>query len=80
MTTYNIQCFGMIAEWAGGNHRVIDLPEETDVLTLRKAAEQHWPRLAGITYRVAVNQRLAEDSTPVNHNDEIALMPPFAGG
>lgn len=80
MQPYNLTCFGMIAEWASGNHRTLALPAETDVRGLRLAAERHWPRLAGITYRVVINQRLAEDSTPVSQNDEIALMPPFAGG
>ena len=80
MDTYNIKCFGMIAEWAGGGTQQLPLDGKPTVRTLRDAAEQRWPRLKGISYRVAVNQRLAVDSDAVAETDEIALLPPFAGG
>jgi len=36
--------------------------------------------LKEINYKIAVNQTLADDSLLLNENDEIALLPPFAGG
>lgn len=32
------------------------------------------------TARVAVNQRFADDNAPVHADDEVALIPPVAGG
>lgn len=80
MREYNIKCFGMIAEWAGGGALQLPLDVSATVRTLRDAAEQRWPRLKGISYRVAVNQQLSDDSDTVSEKDEIALLPPFAGG
>ena len=80
MREYNIKCFGMIAEWAGGDAQQLPLDGNPTVRTLPDAAEQRWPRLKGISYRVAVNQRLSDDSDTVSEKDEIALLPPFAGG
>ncbi|MCF8258786.1 MAG: MoaD/ThiS family protein [Flavobacteriales bacterium] len=80
MRTFSVICFGMMAEWAEGSHQELKLEEPATVRDVRKAAEQRWPRIQGITYRVAVNQRLAHDAEIVLQTDEIALMPPFAGG
>jgi molybdopterin synthase sulfur carrier subunit len=35
---------------------------------------------AGKTWRVAVNQRMADLATPVKPGDEIAFFPPVTGG
>ena len=35
---------------------------------------------AGKTWRVAVNQRMADSATPVKPGDEVAFFPPVTGG
>jgi molybdopterin converting factor small subunit len=39
-----------------------------------------YPDLASIPFRIAVNNRFSPDDMPVNPEDTIALLPPFAGG
>lgn len=36
--------------------------------------------LSGIRYRLSVNRQLATDERQLADGDEIALLPPFAGG
>jgi len=36
--------------------------------------------LKGISYQVAVNQKIANKEQILNDTNEIAILPPFAGG
>lgn len=69
--------FGMIAEQAGtaetsGSAR--------SLLALRSELEQRIPGLAGMRYAIAVDRRIVQDDMPLTGSEEIALLPPFAGG
>jgi molybdopterin synthase sulfur carrier subunit len=59
-----------------GNATVSMLVEE-----LRKR-DGGWPEAfaPGKTWRVAVNQRMADLATPVKAGDEVAFFPPVTGG
>ncbi len=48
--------------------------------TLRSRLEVQFPALKGMRYRIAVDKKLATDDTPLVHNSEVALLPPFSGG
>lgn len=39
-----------------------------------------YPDLKGKQFQVAINQQIVKESHPLKEGDEIALMPPFAGG
>jgi len=41
---------------------------------------QQYPVLKNKSFKIAVNQQMATNNTVINENDEIALLPPFAGG
>jgi sulfur-carrier protein len=41
---------------------------------------EKYPAITKLNYQFAVNQHLVEDSFQLNNGDEIALLPPFAGG
>jgi molybdopterin synthase sulfur carrier subunit len=47
---------------------------------LKAVIENQYPDLKHTVYSFAVNQRLIADDVELNTNDEIALLPPFAGG
>ncbi len=41
---------------------------------------ENYPALKAYTFRVAVNQQIADNATMIYPGDEVALLPPFAGG
>jgi molybdopterin converting factor small subunit len=54
--------------------------ETKDVVNLRDYFENRYPELKEINYKIAVNQEIT-DTLPANTEiNEIALLPPFAGG
>ncbi len=46
---------------------------------MKRLREEH-PRLNAYTFRVALNQKMAADDDILHEEDELALLPPFAGG
>ena len=54
--------------------------ETKDAINLRGYFENRYPELKEINYKIAVNQEIT-DMLPANTEiNEIALLPPFAGG
>lgn len=39
-----------------------------------------YPQLEALPFQIAINQTIAINSDSVSTDDEIALLPPFAGG
>lgn len=71
----------MIAEKTEKPYEQIQL--ENTVATVKDINQlliEKYPMLAQLNYKIAVNQSLVEESKFVQENDEIALLPPFAGG
>ena len=73
--------FASYADALGGSSLVLDLPAEATVADVlaevgrRPGAQQLPPRPL-----VAVNQRYASLTSTVRAGDEVALIPPVAGG
>ena len=78
--------FAALREQLGVADESIDLPEGvTTVAGLRSHLMQRgdaWQRAlsSGRALRVAVNQDMAQASTPVRSGDEVAFFPPVTGG
>ena len=70
--------FGQIAQSYGGLQIQLACPTDTDTL-IENLTARH-PNLANINYRVAVNQVIISDNTPLKAGDTVALMPAFSGG
>jgi molybdopterin converting factor small subunit len=51
-----------------------------DVEGLRLHFERMYPNLIGKPYRVAVNQEFAGEGAALRDGDEVAFLPPYAGG
>ncbi|MFZ1704516.1 MAG: MoaD/ThiS family protein [Saprospiraceae bacterium] len=75
-----IKCFGRISdiitsEW--------ELEKEMSTwFELKKALIKKYPLLEYEVFTIAINQQMynGNEDIALNHNDEIALMPPFSGG
>jgi MoaE-MoaD fusion protein len=79
---YEIRAFGGLAERAGLTMLVVELPEAATVGELRRAVAAEHPALAPLLARVAVavDLELVDDATVLTGDEEIALLPPVAGG
>ncbi len=73
-----LKYFGMIAETIGKSEEDFNLIENLDALTVE--LEKKYQKIKDLNYKFAVNQTLAPTNITLNENDEIALLPPFAGG
>jgi sulfur-carrier protein len=78
--TLSILYFGMLAEATGHPAETWEVTEPLSVGQLREQLAQKYPALRDRKFQVAVNQQIAETSTPISTNAEVALLPPFAGG
>ena len=74
-----LKYFGMIAEAIGKTEESIDFSGKT-VADLDMLLKENTTKLNAMNYKFAINQVMATQDEVLNDNDEIALLPPFAGG
>lgn len=72
-----VYLFGMLADQAAQSALEVGAPD-TD--TLIKALKQTFPFFETLPFSVAVNRKIITANTSLTDTDEVALMPPFAGG
>ncbi len=70
--------FGVLAEKAGLER--LSVKGANDVGLLKRKIFGIYPELGNYSFRVSVNRKLAEDKDKLKEGDEVALLPPFAGG
>lgn len=77
----SVKYFGMIAEDIGKQEEKIEISgQQISVAHLVELLLKKYPDLNLKSFKIAVNQSIAENAAIINENDEIALLPPFAGG
>ncbi|MBL7962747.1 MAG: MoaD/ThiS family protein [Flavobacteriales bacterium] len=69
--------FGMIAEMAGADRVKVDA---SSVHQLRRALADRIPDLDKFSMAIAVDRRIVHEDMPLTGSEEIAVLPPFAGG
>lgn len=70
--------FGVLAELAGTNCK-----HYCDVKTigdLKLRIQDDFPEVVHYDFRIAHNSEIINNNPQLNDGDEVALMPPFAGG
>ena len=75
-----LKYFGMIAEATNTREESLNIEEGQNVKSLVNMLEARYRPLKNASYKIAVNMNLADDNLIINDSDEIALLPPFAGG
>ena len=75
-----VLCFAQTRELLGGPSLSLQLPAGAKVADLQVALENRAPGLKRIALRFAVNREFAPPDTALHAGDEIALIPPVAGG
>ena len=77
--TLILKYFGMVAEASGKEQEEL-FNHYSSIQELRTDLLVKYPDLGKINFKIAVNHTIIEDNCDVIGNDEIALLPPFAGG
>lgn len=76
-----IHLFGITRDIVGQNQLAYFAGDQPTVQTLLDSLRVQYPQLAGLrSLLVAVNSEYAEPDQALGTNDEIALIPPVAGG
>lgn len=72
--------YGMISDRLERSSELHTFETESGTVNLRDYFENRHPELKGINYKIAVNQEITDTLSIHTKINEIALLPPFAGG
>jgi molybdopterin synthase sulfur carrier subunit len=81
-----LRFFASIREALGTSQETLELPQEVDTVGalrhhLRERGEAWAAALApGRALRMACDQQMADEATPLTENCEVAFFPPVTGG
>jgi molybdopterin converting factor small subunit len=78
MPKINLIYFGSVKDATGLTAETVESPPALEAL--KSLLEQRYPLLTSLRYRFSVNRQLVNGDRQLAEGDEIALMPPFAGG
>ena len=74
----NVLLFGILADAV--KQSVIEMENIHDTDSLRENIKEMNATFRDVKFVIAVNKKIVAGNQPVNENDEVALLPPFAGG
>lgn len=74
-----LKYFGMIAETTGKNEEVLEVAQGISVQNLKDQQIKNYGISDAESVQVAVNQNIDQE-TELKEGDEVAFLPPFAGG
>ena len=74
-----LKFFGRLTELTGVNELTWETAEELSLSEIEAELSQQYNNWTEQTYRIAINQTLVTDGK-VSDGDEVAFLPPFAGG
>jgi len=74
----NVLFFGILSEVSGKNN--IHFNDIENLKALKSHLWKNFPEMKEMDFRVAVNKEIIDDRKEFKDGDEIALLPPFAGG
>ena len=76
-----VKYFGAIADFAGKSEELFSVSMESmDVHAIQHKVQKLYPEICSTPYSIAVNQSIERGNCAVNDGDELAFLPPFAGG
>jgi len=70
--------FGVLAEVTGTNCK--HYREVRSIGDLKLRIQDDFPEVVHYNYRVSLNNEIIDNDPKLKNGDEVALMPPFAGG
>ncbi|HVN58407.1 MAG TPA: MoaD/ThiS family protein [Bacteroidales bacterium] len=76
--TITVLFFGALSEVAGTGTKFYNDVGSLDELSLRIADD--YPLMVHYSYRISVNNEITGENAVLKDGDEVAFLPPFAGG
>jgi molybdopterin converting factor small subunit len=73
-----ILLFGQLIDLVGTNHIVLENIEDTGQMV--RKLHVLYPALAEVPYAIAVDMNFITQNTSLEHDSQIALLPPYSGG
>lgn len=73
----NVLLFGVLADITGRS--TIEM-EAKDIDSLKVILSTQYPALIQHRFQFAVNREIIKNNIALKYGDEVALLPPFAGG
>lgn len=70
--------FGVLAEITGLNIKYYSYVSSVDEVRMR--IEEDYPEIVHYNYRISLNNEFINHDYKLSNDDELALVPPFAGG
>ena len=74
-----IKYFGAIEEVTGTTEESFSLDQSNSLQDIKKQLLTKYEGMNDLSFQLAVNQSLTESAT-LQDGDEVAVLPPFAGG
>ena len=75
-----IKYFGVIAEITQKEDETFQLANQLMIADLRAIITNKYNQLETTNFNIAKNQVIESEESIINEGDEIAFLPPFAGG
>lgn len=76
-----IKYFGQLVEITNTTQEFYQFDLDDSVLnTIELSILEKYPHLKETTYNIAVNQQIVSKNHLIKNGDELAFLPPFAGG
>ena len=76
--TVTVLFFGVLSEVAGTGTKFYDNVKSIEHLKIRISDD--YPEMIHYVYRISVNNEFTNEDRKLSDGDEIAFLPPFAGG
>ena len=77
----NVLLFGISTDLVGANSLEFDLLENATVSDFKNTLQKEYSQLTQLnSYAIAVNESYADNTTILEENDIVAIIPPVSGG
>jgi sulfur-carrier protein len=72
--------FGALTDVVGAQEQMIDVDDNLDITYLNLDLLSRYPSLSNFKYKIALNKMVVDKDQKLKNGDEVAFLPPFAGG
>lgn len=72
--------FGLISEITNCTEEMFSVPANCDTIQLEALLKEKYNNLHNVSFKIAVDQNIVTTDFQLTPSNEIAVLPPFAGG
>ena len=80
MISINLLFWGVLSDVSQTKSTTITLANNSSLATLKQQVIAQYPKLTKYHFHCAVNHDMVQEDVLLKDGDEVALMPPYAGG